>query len=81
MIFFGNPVNFTSVTSVLIGFFSGRELRSSPLTTFMADLLTCPPSVSLSHPLVVYSAAKNQQAKEARAKAAADIPMYNKDKA
>ncbi|KAL7408986.1 UDP-galactose transporter [Mrakia frigida] len=53
MIFFGNPVNFTSVTSVLIGFFSG----------------------------LVYSAAKTQQAKEARAKAAVDIPLYNKDKA
>jgi hypothetical protein len=28
---------------------------------------------------VVYSAAKTQQAKEAKAKAATAIPMYNKD--
>lgn len=27
MIFFGNPVNFNTVTSVLIGFFSGRECQ------------------------------------------------------
>lgn len=51
MLFFGDPANFTNVTSVLVGFFAG----------------------------LVYSAAKNQQAKEAKAKASSDIPMYNKE--
>ncbi|CDZ97014.1 gdp-mannose transporter [Phaffia rhodozyma] len=52
MIFFSDPVNFTNVTSVLVGFFAG----------------------------LVYSAAKNEQAKEARARAATDIPLHNTDR-
>lgn len=53
MVFFADPVNFSSVGSVLMGFFAG----------------------------LVYSAAKNQQAKDAKAAASNAIPMYNTDKA
>lgn len=74
MIFFGNPVNFTSVTSVLIGFFSGRELPA--ILSLFSSCTAADPSTFSPPSTVVYSAAKTQQAKEARAKAASDIPLY-----